>query len=718
MVASMQKELPELVSLQEASRLLHCHPNTLRQWDKAGTLVAVRFGKRGVRKYRREDLLRLLTGTKEVRTSFQNIAEELPALLAVYTLATGSYVYVNKSVKKLLGYSPEDFLQGGIAFATSLIHPDDVAGLLIENQNALLAANQSRSIDGEPIFTFEYRMRHKNGSWRWLHTDGSVFARSEDGKVSSILNVSLDITKRKEMEENYKSLTTNLEHGVAERTKMLAESEERYRTFVAQSTEGIWRFELDKSISISLPPKMQIALCFRHAYLAECNDAMAQMYGFSSAKELVGTRLKDLLIPSDQANIDYLAAFIDSGYRLTNAESHEKDRLGHDIYFQNNLIGIIENGCLVRAWGMQKDITSQRRMEAELRENEERLRIATHAGKIGVWDWDVVHNKITWSDRVYEMHGSKQGEFHGTFENFIANVYPEDRATVRSLIKKALAHKGQYELEFRAYGPNKSVIWIATSARVIFDEDNRPLRMLGASIDITQRKELEQRKDDFIALASHELKTPVTSLKMYTQLLHRNLKKQSEEQMRKYLVAMDTQINKLTRLINGLLDVSRVKEKKIAYKHETFFIGELVGEVVNNIRRIHKEHKIIIKGRMQQKVIADRERVGQVLTNLINNAIKYSPEADRIIVRFQREGGSILLSVQDFGIGISKSEQERVFGKFFQLNKPVKEDFPGLGLGLYISKEIITLHGGKIWLESQEGEGTIFYFTLPLRSLK
>jgi len=162
----------------------------------------------------------------------------------------------------------------------------------------------------------------------------------------------------------------------------LQRAHERYRAFISQSTEGIWRFELDEPIPIDLPFEQMVDSVYRLGYLAECNDAMARMYGLESAEQLVGARLGDMLIRTDPKNIAYLKAFFDSGFRLTDAESHEIDKNGNDKYFLNNFIGAIENGRLHRAWGTQRDITDRKQMEEQLRAAAEEARHARDAAEM------------------------------------------------------------------------------------------------------------------------------------------------------------------------------------------------------------------------------------------------------------------------------------------------------------------------------------------------
>src|SRR5215218_3278129 len=155
-------------------------------------------------------------------------------------------------------------------------------------------------------------------------------------------------------------------HTPEEIERALRESEERYRAFIANSSEGIWRFELEEPVPTDLPEGEQIELCYRHGYLAECNDAMARMYGFERAEDITGARLADFLVREDPANVEYLRAFIRSGYRLTDAESVEVDREGRRRHFLNNLVGVLEGGRLLRAWGTQRDATAMKEAQEEM----------------------------------------------------------------------------------------------------------------------------------------------------------------------------------------------------------------------------------------------------------------------------------------------------------------------------------------------------------------
>lgn len=220
-------------------------------------------------------------------------------------------------------------------------------------------------------------------------------------------------------------------------------------------------------------------------------------------------------------------------------------------------------------------------------------------------------------------------------------------------------------------------------------------------------------RDDFIAVASHELKTPVTSLKMYAQVLQKQLARAGEESQSRSLAKMDAQLDKLTRLINDLLNVSRLQQGRLEFQEEAFDLNEVAQEAIEHIRPTSEKHHIQLEGQIERPVWGDRDRIGQVFTNLLANAIKFSPGADTVIVRLIAEPERAVVSVRDFGIGIEEEHQSSIFNQFYRVTDPDERTFPGLGIGLYISREIIRRHGGSIQVASEKGQGAEFRFTVP-----
>lgn len=220
-------------------------------------------------------------------------------------------------------------------------------------------------------------------------------------------------------------------------------------------------------------------------------------------------------------------------------------------------------------------------------------------------------------------------------------------------------------------------------------------------------------RDDFIAAASHELKTPVTSLKIYTEILQRQAEQHMDNPNGRYLGKMNAQIDRLTRLIGELLDVSKIEAGTLELRREAVDLGRLVEEAVEAIQATTSKHRIEVVGCVERPIVGDRERLGQVLTNLLTNAVKFSPQANRVIVRLAEEGDAAVLEVEDFGIGIADEHLSQVFDRFYRVNSADEKTFPGLGLGLYIASEIVRRHGGALQATSQAGRGSRFRCVIP-----
>jgi len=235
--------------------------------------------------------------------------------------------------------------------------------------------------------------------------------------------------------------------------------------------------------------------------------------------------------------------------------------------------------------------------------------------------------------------------------------------------------------------------------------------------DVTSQKEIERQKDDFLNLASHELKTPLTSLKMFVDLQKREIESKNFKKLDYYNIRISDQVDRLEDLTSDLLDVSRIQTGKLRINIETLDIAKLVKDTLDGIEDINNTHELEVIGE-SQLVQADGHRIYQVLVNLINNAIKYSPDKNKVLIKFYKSKNMVVVSVQDFGIGISPEEQDRIFDRLYQVSDLEEKTFPGLGLGLYISKEIINLHHGKIWVKSTKGKGSTFYFSLPIAKKK
>jgi len=248
----------------------------------------------------------------------------------------------------------------------------------------------------------------------------------------------------------------------------------------------------------------------------------------------------------------------------------------------------------------------------------------------------------------------------------------------------------------------------------IYEQSRKLIEIQKALLDeIEFRKQAERKKDEFISIASHELKTPLTSVKGYMQLLGRSIDKGDMEKVKNHLSKAQVQLEKLNELIADLLDISKIESGKLKFNKKHFVMDVLLDSVIDIIHQSNPEFKVIRKGKAPQEIYADEMRVEQVIINFLTNAIKYSPGTHEIQINVNVKDEKIYVGVRDFGIGIAPDQQRNVFEKFYRVEETAIH-FQGLGIGLYISSEIVKRHGGQIGVKSTMGEGSEFYFIIPV----
>lgn len=260
-----------------------------------------------------------------------------------------------------------------------------------------------------------------------------------------------------------------------------------------------------------------------------------------------------------------------------------------------------------------------------------------------------------------------------------------------------------------------NILWLHVKARAVQDNQKNIQFAVNIISDITDQQEGEHRKDEFIGLAGHELKTPLTSIKAFIQILQRRLSTTKDEEALHYLSKVDDQVNKLAKLVNDLLDISKIKTGKLEFRKNYFDFDQMVQEIIDEYKKSIESHTIIFTGSTKTKIFGDRDRIGQVLINLIDNAIKYSPTSNKIHVNMSTKNKHIYVKVQDFGFGIPDRFKTTIFDKFYQVRKNKGKTKPGLGIGLFISMEITKSHGGDIKVVSKEGKGSTFTVILPYK---
>jgi signal transduction histidine kinase len=383
----------------------------------------------------------------------------------------------------------------------------------------------------------------------------------------------------------------------------LRASEERYRAFFEQSSVGIWRYEVRSPVPCDLPEDEQIGLYYSEGHLAECNQAMARMYALERPEDLVGASLGDLLPRSDPHNLEYLRSFIRSGYRLVGAESHEVDKDGNPKTFLNNLVGVLEGGALVRAWGTQLDITERKRLEEELRR------------------------------RAEELAGA------------------------------------------------------------------------------------DRRKDQFLAMLAHELRNPLAPIRNAVELMRQvEIADPSFSASREMV---ERQVKHLARLVDDLLDVSRITRGSIRLRKEAVDLVTVAERAVEATRPLieTRGHDLTLELPDQPiRMEADPTRLEQVISNLLNNAAKYTMPGGHIWLNVAVEGAEALVRVRDTGIGVPPDVLGRVFEPFVQSDGSLARSEGGLGIGLTLVRSLVEMHGGSVEAHSPGlGQGSEFVLRLPIR---
>lgn len=240
-------------------------------------------------------------------------------------------------------------------------------------------------------------------------------------------------------------------------------------------------------------------------------------------------------------------------------------------------------------------------------------------------------------------------------------------------------------------------------------------RILLAIEDITERRAIEQRKDDFLSIASHELKTPLTTVVGYVQMIKRLTPENAGEKLKSVVNKTEVYVDRLNQLLTELLDMSKIQTGNIELHRELFDFDKMVTEAIEGLQTATPGYRIITKGKTGTWYFGDESHLTQVITNLISNAIKYSPDAREVEVYVTMVSDFIKVSIKDYGMGIKEDEQKKIFERFYRVGA-IQKKFPGMGIGLYICDQIIKNHNGLLWVESEPGKGSVFNFTLPVNA--
>ncbi|MCX2480186.1 ATP-binding protein [Pedobacter sp. MC2016-15] len=373
---------------------------------------------------------------------------------------------------------------------------------------------------------------------------------------------------------------------------------------------------------------------------------------------------------------------------------------------------------VTRFSGTLQDITAERKTLDALERAYEQARLSKEAAQLGTFDMDLVKGTMEWDERCRLLFGISHKNKVSYEGDFLPGLHVLDQVRISEIINRAFIKaesNGDYDVEYRTVGAeDQQLRWVRAKGKVFFNEHDQPVRFVGSVLEITNEKLNEIRKNDFIGMVSHELKTPLTSLKAYVQVLHARSKKEENTFAISSLNKVELQINKMSALINGFLNLSRLESGKIHLHRVDFKMDELIAEIIEESQLVISTHEIRLIPCDAVLVNADRDKIGQVITNLISNAVKYSPRGELVELECRLIGDTVQVSVRDDGMGIREQDKDKLFDRFYRVESAHTESISGFGIGLYLSAEIIKRHGGEIWLESEKGIGSTFYFSLPL----
>lgn len=357
------------------------------------------------------------------------------------------------------------------------------------------------------------------------------------------------------------------------------------------------------------------------------------------------------------------------------------------------------------------DVTALINAKEVVEESEKQFRQIADAVPQIVWVTDPSGSHEYFNQQWYDYTQSNFDESKGS--GWAKFVHPDDVEQSWVVWNHSLATGETYDYEYRIRnGITGMYRWFLGRAVPIFDEQGKIIRWFGTCTDVEAQKQLLQQKDDFIGIASHELKTPLASLKAVLQLMARLPVPDLDHRLKMLINQGNTSVNKLTTLVDSLLNVTKLNQTKIELNREEFRVAAMVSSCCTHVN-LEGKHEIVVTGDRDVTVFADHHRIEQVIVNLVNNAIKYAPESKNIYINISKEGDYVKVSVTDCGPGIAPEKLPHLFERYYRADENGGQ-ISGLGLGLYIANVIISKHHGTMGVESTPGKGSTFWFTLPI----
>jgi len=612
---------------------------------------------------------------KESEERFSKAFQSNPAALSISRLSDGMIVDVNKSFLQLYDYQRDELIGFRSTDLELYNHPDDrkeIVRLLREEgkvNNLEIAAHTKNKKDLIVLISADI-----------------IIIKG----VEHILFTAIDVTERKKTEN------------------ALRQSEQKLKYHFENSPLAVVEWDTNYTVK-------------------QWSKAAERIFGWK-ANETIGKNLGDLnmIYEEDFPIVNQTMERLSRGKEsMVVGTNRNYTRAGNIIVcnWYNSVLND-DKGQMTSVLSLVDDITERTQAEIDLKNARDKLNIALENGNIGVWEWDLASNELRWDERMKKMFGQESEALNITYSDFESLVNEEDISHIRKAIAEALESNKPLETVYRLQLRNGDSRYISAKALVNRDKDGIPISMTGVCFDVTgmkkgteqvllklneellrSNKELER----FAYVASHDLQEPLRMVSSFTQLLSKRYKDKLDADGQEYIRYAVDGANRMYGLINGLLAYSRIQTKGKEFSNVD--LGTVVDLVKKNLRIQIQERAATITTDDLPVIRADEGQMIQLLQNLVGNAIKFSPGPPKIHISSETDGECTTISVKDEGLGIEPQYFERIF-QIFQRLLP-KEEYEGTGIGLAICKRIVERHDGKIWVESESGRGTTFFFSIP-----
>ncbi|ETA69202.1 PAS domain S-box [Methanolobus tindarius DSM 2278] len=624
------------------------------------------------------DITKEVEAENELRIKDQAIESDIDGIVLVDL--NGNLTYANSAACSMWGYADKEEVIG-----------KKITDFLASDEDGERILNELK----EHAFKSEFKAVRKDGSEFPVWLSASRI-RDSDGKIVSYMGSLVDYTEKKKAED------------------ALETSEQMYRLLAENTLDCIWSMDMNLNFTYG-------------------NHAVYNILGYLP-EEWIGSNLKD---HCDEENFNKMKEYIGIGMQkapISEGIRFQVDVLnkeGHSVPVE--IIGKLifdENGAPVCLQGTTRDVTKRVEAENALKESEERLELALRVSEHGFWVWDLDQNDFYFNPKAYTMLGYEDNEFPMSIDVWSNMMHPDDRKQVIPEIINCVNKRKPFSFEIRMTGKSSDWIWVLVKGNT-FNLKSKKHWAIGTLVDITERKKTEEQmllariaaeeanrcKNELLANMNHELRTPLNSIIGFSDVLLTGSLGQVSAEQEKYLRLMNNEGHRLLSLINHVLDLSKIESDGITLNFSNFDPVLVAENVMESTEMLAKKKNIrasMSTDRNIGTITADVDKFREILYNLIENALKFTPQSGNIVVVMNRKDEEIEVSVQDTGIGIAEEDRERIFDAFVQVDGSTTRRYGGAGLGLVLVREYLKMHNGCIRVESEAGKGSKFIFKIPV----